>query len=489
MANQVAARLAGDDYQHLLGWGELLKLMIPAYGLDSVTVEDPDAGFVDDVTERYQPGAPSPDRFLQLKYHVDHRDHYSTDALLEAKGNGRSLLRKFYESWADLRGSGRSVELHLVTNWTWDTNDSVGDCLRGTDNSLSETFFTAPETTPIGKARERWRNHLAISKEEFHAFARTLHFRVGFDCSDEMEERICERMMHLGLRHDRAAFHTAVGIVREIIKSRRSAMRRSDVEALIADNRLRLPANEEAATVVYLSTVKRQQFDLPPDFLLDWTAYFVGDEFKRGHQVLPPDAWNTRMLPQLRALEQQLNASSPIRLIRARGLARLSPWIAFGHTFSEVARYTLEVDQQGKQWRTDEAPSDLAMVEHARDAVAGGDPDAVAVGISITGALEDEVRAHLAAAPIAAAALFLRPNRDLGGACFRSGGDVTAFARSTKARLRAFVKEHRARRLVLYYFGPLSGACFLGHQLNAVAAEIQIMENQQPGYAPAFLLT
>jgi hypothetical protein len=137
----------------------------------------------------------------------------------------------------------------------------------------------------------------------------------------------------------------------------------------------------------------------------------------------------------------------------------------------------------------DEAPSDLAMVEHGREAVAGGDPEAVAVGISVTGALEADVRAHLAAAPIATAALFLRPNRDLGGACFTSGGDVAAFARATKERLRSFVKEHRSRRLVLYYFGPLSGACFLGHQLNAVASEIQIMEDQQPGYAPAFLLT
>jgi hypothetical protein len=45
------------------------------------------------------------------------------------------------------------------------------------------------------------------------------------------------------------------------------------------------------------------------------------------------------------------------------------------------------------------------------------------------------------------------------------------------------------RRLLLFYFGPLSGACFLGHQLNAVARQIQIMEDQDPGYAPAFLLT
>ncbi|HZF11314.1 MAG TPA: hypothetical protein VFE33_21180 [Thermoanaerobaculia bacterium] len=55
--------------------------------------------------------------------------------------------------------------------------------------------------------------------------------------------------------------------------------------------------------------------------------------------------------------------------------------------------------------------------------------------------------------------------------------------------MRAFAREHEARRLLFYYYGPLSGACFLGHQLNAVAREIQVMEDQQPGYAPSFLLT
>jgi CBASS immunity sensor of nucleotide second messenger signals len=53
---------------------------------------------------------------------------------------------------------------------------------------------------------------------------------------------------------------------------------------------------------------------------------------------------------------------------------------------------------------------------------------------------------------------------------------------------RAFLKRWQARRLLVFYFGPLSGACFLGHRLNAVCQEVQIMEDQQPGYAPSFTL-
>jgi hypothetical protein len=82
----------------------------------------------------------------------------------------------------------------------------------------------------------------------------------------------------------------------------------------------------------------------------------------------------------------------------------------------------------------------------------------------------------------------VRPERELGRECLRSANDAVALASNFKILVRAFVKKWKARRLMLFYFGPLSGACFIGHQLNAICPEIQIMEDQQPGYAPSFLL-
>jgi SMODS-associated and fused to various effectors sensor domain len=490
MANQAAARLAGDDYQHLIGWSYLLELLIPTRHLRSVTIEDPDAAFADDITMEYELEATRPDLFLQVKYHVDQRSQYSTDTFLDAKGKGRSLLRKFHDTWRALHSkSGRPLELQLVTNWTWDGTDRVCDCIQGTDCALSEAFFTASPESAVGKARERWRDHLAVENDEFRGFASSLRLRLGFDCTEELETRVAERMEHLGLRHDCAALLTGVGIVRNLVKARRRAQRRPDIEALLAQHNLYLPAGTAPATVVYLSTVKQQRFEVPPDHLLDWRGFFEGDEQKRGHRVFDRGAWNEKMLPELLALEEQLNTTSTVRLIRARGLARLSAWFAFGHTFSDVARYTIEVDQQGKLWRTDALPSGLGVLEHCREQIEGGDRSTVAVGISVTGSLEDDVRAGLQATRAATAVLFLRPDRELGRECLTSAADVAAFARGAKERMRAFVKEHGASRLLLFYFGPLSGACFLGHQLNAVAREIQIMEDQQPGYEPAFLLT
>ena len=176
-------------------------------------------------------------------------------------------------------------------------------------------------------------------------------------------------------------------------------------------------------------------------------------------------------------------------------ISRLSAWFAFGYCFSEVARYTIEVDQLGNLWRTDAvANPDFQVVaassDHLPDGeILDGEGDTVAVGISVTEPIDEDVRAYLSERKEKVASLLLiRPTRDLGRECLQRAGDVVALADGVKELTRAFVKRWKARRLLVFYFGPLSGACFLGHRLNAVCQEVQIMEDQQPGYAPSFML-
>jgi hypothetical protein len=84
--------------------------------------------------------------------------------------------------------------------------------------------------------------------------------------------------------------------------------------------------------------------------------------------------------------------------------------------------------------------------------------------------------------------LLIRPQREFGRGCLRDASDVVAMSQQAKAAMREFANKHRAKRMLLYYCGPLSGACFLGHQLNAVCQDIQVMEHGADGYSPSFLL-
>jgi hypothetical protein len=46
----------------------------------------------------------------------------------------------------------------------------------------------------------------------------------------------------------------------------------------------------------------------------------------------------------------------------------------------------------------------------------------------------------------------------------------------------------RARQVLLFYWGPASGAAFIGHNLNATASAIQLHEEQNGEYFPSFEL-
>ncbi len=498
MANQVAARLRGDDYQHLYAWQFVLELLMPKKKVRRVTVEDALAGSMDDVTIQHEIDTSLLDGFHQVKYHVDQRGVYSTDFLMTpAKPGESSLLGKFWSSWKLLRSQdpNRPIELYLVSNWTWDPKDKLRPLIDGHDNSIKEEFLTATPRTDVGKLRKKWQTALAADDADFAAFIRSLRFRLGFDCAQELEKRVAERMDNLHLRSDTAALLVATGIVRGWVKAGTQALSREDVEQTLQAHNLYLPEDSERCMTVYLTTIKAQKFDIAPDHVIDWRDYFVGEPNKRGHQLKDLAYWNDVLLPELQALETRVNEETECRLIRVRGLSRLSAWFAFGHCFSEVARYTIEVDQLGNLWRTDAvATPDFRVVaassNHLLDGeILDGEEDTVAVGISVTGPIDEDVRAYLSKRTEKVASLLLiRPTRDLGRECLQSAGDVVALADGVKELTRAFVKRWQARRLLVFYFGPLSGACFLGHRLNAVCQEVQIMEDQQPGYAPSFTL-
>jgi SMODS-associated and fused to various effectors sensor domain len=501
VANQVIPRLNGDEYQHLYSWWHVLSLLRRRDRVTRVRVEDADGGSVDDVTVHHEPGSGEPEEFyhyfFQVKYHENQAQHYSSEKFQERKENGRSLLQKFFDTWKKLIAEhpGRQIKLYLVSNWSWShESDKIGRCLNNQEGKLSDEFFESGSHSDIGKIREEWRAHIGASPEEFRAFIASLHLQLGEGSFRQMQQMVSERMEHVGLKHDHNALATAVDIVRTWIRTKQGNITVDVLEAFLKERDLHLsPAGEQCVTV-HLNTIAEGAFDLEPDFVLDWRKYFEGRPDLKGHQLKNPANWNKKLLPELRSVLADIRGTTKCRLIRALGLARLSAWFALGYTFSEVAGYTIEVQQQDERWRTDVQPSSdfsVISVNGADGEPITGSGTTVACGISVTGSLDSDVRRFVTTSidtPVAGL-LLVRPERELGRSCLRSAGDVVALARGAKAVLRPFVRRWNATRLLLFYFGPLSGACFIGHQLNAVSSEVLIMEDQQPGYAPSFVLS
>ncbi len=489
MVARVAARLQGDDYQHLFSWLNILQLFSSREPVELVEVETPEAGSVDDLV--IHPRDPSlPRRYWQIKFHVGMGGAYSTEALL-ARDTPRtaSLLQKFWNAWLRLQAWTVPPVLGLVSTWAWDHNDPVSDYIRGADQHFKPEFLTATGPKALVAAKTQWQKHLGAQEEEFGRFIRALRFRLGYDCDSELRSRTLDRMEYLGLRTDEDALFASVWQMREWIKAGTLRITGEVLEEAIRRLKLRAVHPAPRPIVIALNTIERQSFDYDADYELDWCDYFEGD-FPKGHKIIDQVLWNGKLLPELSALGRELSKGGG-RHLRIQGLARLSVWLAAGYTFPEVARYVLEVPQGGEVWRSSAGPAgDFRMVPRESSEVPS-DEDArgIAVGISVTGSLEDDVTRHLKRQGIGVKALyFLKPERGVGRDALRSEGDAVAFARESKKYIQVWSRAKEAKVVHFFYFGPLSGAAFLGHMLNAIGAAIQVYEDQAPGYAQSFLL-
>jgi hypothetical protein len=491
MATQSSARLKGDDYQHLVSWYHIISMLRPKYKVKKVRLEDPSAGLVDDVTI-IKGDTPEHVDFYQIKYHVDQRESYSIGRLLDSS-SGTSLMEKFWKTWkkVTLLYPKENIKLILYSNWLIDPGDEILLCISGENGCLGDSFYSASANTNIGKKREEWRKSHAVSEEEFYSFTRSLEFHLGKDFSEGLKQQISERMELIGLKHDEGSLHIAAGIVRDWIKAKVEEITPGLLEEKIQQFDLYLPSGSEKSAAVYFVTIKDRKFDLTPDYVLDWKAYFKTVSDRGDHELYNNEDWNKNLLPELLQLESRINEEVQANLIRVRGFSRLSAWFAFGHTFSEVGGYVLEVNQQNNLWRTDmQGNTDFELVsENVSGTFLSKDNRTVAVGISITGSLREDVVKYISENSSVDALLLLSPKNGVAKDAFRDGGDVVAFVNQAKIKIREFVKTNNADKLMVFYFGPLSGACFLGHQLNATCKEIQIMENTlSQSYIPSFLL-
>ena len=484
-----SSRRAGDEFQDVYGWFRSLELLRPARKVGKVSVEDSTGGSFDDVTLRPGTGTSHVPEFAQVKFHVDEHGHYSTDAIKTKRSkNGRSLLQKAWDTWLLLRGEDPRVQLLLVTTYSWDPADEVSKHLRrGT--KLTPEFVEGRCDEAGLAARTLWHQHLdSPDPSLFEGFLRSLQIRVGYPATSELMEWTGERMELVGLKHDEPAIRLGAHQIATWVVEGKESIERSDMEEAIKRLGLQDPgATLEPAVSLYVHTILREPLEVDGDYEVDWRDHFEGDEWERGHKVRDPDVWNTVMLPDLREIKRRIMADTGTRLLRVRGNARLSAWFGVGFVFPRVGGFTIEVDQNGARWRND-APesSDLHLVEEPIEDLPG-DPDTLAVGVSLTASLAGDVRAYLQEAGNPGGKLLLvTTNRGL-GRTIQSDGDLAALAQQLQTRMRSALGR-RPKRVLLFYLGPLSGAAFIGANLNAVAPEIQLFEDQNPGYAPSFTL-
>jgi hypothetical protein len=207
-SKQIAARMSGDDYQARFFWYMASQLLFVDSNVARVSIEYDEATHVDDVAVFYKPpdksdlGIQSEADFFQVKFHVDQRNSYTADNMIDPSfinSPSKSLLQHFFEAYNDLRGAYSLFTLNLVSNWIWRGDDNLATSIRD-GGTLPDKFFTASERTNFGQIRKRWTEHLHTDDETFQDFGQRLQFNLNYFGNGALNSALSDRLIRAGLR-------------------------------------------------------------------------------------------------------------------------------------------------------------------------------------------------------------------------------------------------------------------------------------------------
>ena len=208
MARQVAARMKGDNYQGRFFWYQAARLLFEDSCVERVVIEHDAVSGVDDVVVYYKgagilnAGTPCTAEYFQVKYHVDHRDAYSSDAMVDPGfiNAKTSLLQRFYDAFQAERVNHPGLVLGLVSNWTWRSDDALATAIRDCDGALPDAFFSAGPKSALGKVREKWKAAIGATDQDFEDFARRLRIKFNYLSRGDLLASLSDRLYRAGLR-------------------------------------------------------------------------------------------------------------------------------------------------------------------------------------------------------------------------------------------------------------------------------------------------
>lgn len=486
MGEQSAARLAGDDYQHLYSWLELLQLLPSESPYSHGFVEHPKAGSADDITLHPQDRGRAA-RYVQVKFHVDHRAAYSGEKLVEIQAaDARSVLHKLFDSWRLLKAQEPGgVEIWLVSNWA--STEDLGRFLLES-YSLSRDFYAGGPKSRAGKIRSLWARELGATAEELSDFCRALRLRLGFSGLEELTERVDERMKLNSLRIGKVPQNLAIGIVREWIQAggENKRITRKELEQVIAERALRADAAEHPKANLTIHGWDRRHFDIQPTIELDWTKFFDFDSRK----VPAQETWTHTLIPQLKKAKEKLARLAGTNLLEFRGKLPLSALLQVGRSFPEAGGFRFRVEQptagETFLWRSD-VPASAFDLEVSATRVPGNGSDLL-FSLSITGDASHDVHRLLSEDLRFKLWVDVKPKQGSTSTALKSASDAVSVAVQCKDLMRDYRVRSNAERIGLVLYCPASLALFLGQRLNALGEIIAYERRVSGGYQKSVVI-
>jgi hypothetical protein len=474
------ARLAGDDYQHLYTWLQALTLLRENPCTERIAMEVRDAGNVDDLAV-YRRGAPN--LYHQIKFVVDHRQHFTHEWFTTAPTGGpkRTPLQRFCESFRNLSAIDAPAELVLITNRPEDRDDPVLKLISGRHARLTPRLTAVAPNSRAGHVRAAWAEHLGITEDELLEILDHLTIRAGGESFATMRETCGWAMEAVGLRGDPDAVDIGMNEMRRLIADGCDELDQDRLREIIAAKRL---SNGGSRATLLVQAIDRDPWPDAATASVDWVDLFRGDTPHARRQLHDPSLWAERLQPELHAAAETIKRQGYSSVL-VRGALRLSTWFLCGLEFSDLARFTIALPTRDGIWTTDAEREPFGIVTHSANINRGAE---LAVGISVTGNISKAAESYIKRAGLPVKSLLsVAPASGVGDAVLSSPGAAKTWARATLDVIRHAAEEHDGA-VHLFMYAPASAALFLGHIWNRVP-DAQLYEDVvRGGYAPTYVV-
>lgn len=427
-----------------------------------------------DIDIRFQEGERSSRTHLQVKDHA------------VAPAEFREVIDQFRERDAEFAG--------LYTCFTL-VCPSLAGSLQPIEAGLARFRGAEPFYDDVASALERTKSDVdsrLLNAGLDQAQIDFIHSKVNFDIVQadlHNDDRASDVFIAQLLKHPeyrqmiRAAVEPAFAeLLRSVDGKRGAVFGRVDIEDVLRRSIISVGSTERAITL-WVQNWTNETFDIPADYAVDWSQ-----EFDRNRRRVPTeDVWNNRLLPELKALRDQIAGDRKERLVRFRGRCALSTSIALGATFPVVGGWVFEVPQPPARepWRSDVTPA--SPYEMHVELIDGGGADLV-LGLNIRGDGREDVRRYIDSTGVPPKLFAFMGPALPGSQSIAGSAEACAFAIAVREQLCTILKKHAVRNTRLFFYGPQALAIFLGQHLTSVG-KVQLFEYQDPGCVPSVQLS
>lgn len=326
MGRNVIARQDGDDYQAKFFWLKACCLNIPSSKVAEVAWEvDSTFGF-DDVTVTYDPailesGSEVIKEYYQVKFHVDHRNGFTCQALIDPEFIGAvndSLLQRLFKIYQSTDPKLYAQSRYYVVNaWGIDHTDKcIGELLSNVGSIRTTVLLRGSKSSKFGNVRESWKSHLRItSDEELTKVLAPLRIKHSFDDEQKLKDTLNLHLQLAGLKTVPAdQISSKYGdLIQKLHKAGKNSF--TKIELLEICEREELLQIEERSNdnnfVIGIRSFQKgaENLQLEVNTLLCLLHYF-SDRF-----ILEEYSWQDQIAPELKSLaDKAISAQQPIRL-------------------------------------------------------------------------------------------------------------------------------------------------------------------------------